>query len=101
VKVKVRFFTVLREMAGKREEELTVRENTKVREVLDLLSKTYGDEFSDYLFEGEELRDYIQILLNGINIMTLDGLETRLREDSVLAIVPPVGGGTQEKGKED
>ena len=94
MRMKVRFFTILREMTGKREETLTVGEKTDVREVLNRLSEEYGDEFSQYIFEGRKLRDHIQILVNGINITTVNGLDTELEEDSVLAIVPPVGGGT-------
>jgi molybdopterin synthase sulfur carrier subunit len=91
--VKVRFFTVLRELIGKREEEVLVHEGASVREVLDILSARYGREFSDYLFEGSRLKEHIQILLNGTNIMILNGLETRLGEGSTLAVIPPMEGG--------
>jgi len=89
----VRFFTVLRETIGKREEDVLVRDGASVREVLDLLSERYGKNFSDYLLEGEKLRGHIQILLNGTNIMTLDGFETKLRDNSTLAVIPPMEGG--------
>jgi len=93
MRIKVRFFTILREMTGKKEEILTVEDGATVREVLDLLSDKYGNDFSEYIFKGRRLRDHIQILLNGVNITTLNGLDTRLKEDSTLAVVPPVGGG--------
>ncbi len=93
MRVKVRFFTVLRELIGKREEDVVVRDGASVREVLDLLSERYGKEFSDYLFEEKRVREHIQILLNGANIMTLDGFETRLKDDSTLALLPPMEGG--------
>jgi molybdopterin synthase sulfur carrier subunit len=94
MKIKVRYFTILREITEKREEDLFVEDRAKVGEILDLLTERYGDEFSDYLFEKEGLRSHIQILLNGTNILTLDGFETELDAESTLAIVPPVGGGT-------
>lgn len=94
MRIKVRYFTVLREITKKREEDLIVEEKANVGEILNLLTKRYGDEFSDYLFKEEGLRSHIQILLNGTNILTLDGFETDLSADSTLAIVPPVGGGT-------
>lgn len=94
MRIKVRYFTVLREITEKREENLFVEDKVNVGEILDLLTKRYGDEFSDYLFEEEGLRSHIQILLNGTNILTLDGFETELDANSTLAIVPPVGGGT-------
>ncbi|UCD72985.1 MAG: MoaD family protein [Candidatus Bathyarchaeota archaeon] len=94
MKIKVRYFTVLREITQKREEDLIVEEKMKVREILNLLSERYGDEFSNYLFEKEGLRSHIQILLDGTNILMLDGFDTELDAESTLAIVPPVGGGT-------
>ena len=94
MKIKVRYFTVLREITEKREEDLIVEDKTKVGEILNLLTERYGDEFSDYLFEKEGLRSNIQILINGTNILMLDGVDTKLDAESTLAIVPPVGGGT-------
>jgi MoaD family protein len=94
MKIKVRYFTVLREITGKREEDLIVEDNANVGDALDLLTNRYGDQFSNYLFEKEGLRSHLQILLSGTNILTLDGFETELSEDSTLAILPPVGGGT-------
>ncbi len=94
MRIKVRFFTILREMTGQKEETLTVGDETTVREILDLLSEKYGSAFLEYLFEGRRLRGHIQILVDGINITTLNGLDTRMEEDSTLAVVPPVGGGT-------
>ncbi|MBL7118945.1 MoaD family protein [Candidatus Bathyarchaeota archaeon] len=93
MRIKARFFTILREMTGKKEEILTVGDGTTVKEILDLLSEKHGNDFSEYIFKGRRLRSHIQILLNGISITTLNGLDTRLEEDSTLAIVPPVGGG--------
>ena len=93
MRVKVRVFTILRELIGKREEEVFVQDGASIREVLNLLSGRYGKEFSDYLFDGERLKEHVQILINGTNMMTLDGFETRLKDNSTLAVIPPVEGG--------
>lgn len=93
MRIQVRFFTVLREMTERRTEDIVVRDDANVRDALKLLSEKYGDEFQTYVFEGDNLREHIHLLLDGVNVMTFDGLETKLKEDSTLAIVPPVGGG--------
>ena len=46
----------------------------------------------------EKLRDgvaqgYLHVLLNGRNIVFLDGSETRLKDGDTVAILPPIGGG--------
>jgi len=98
MQISVRFFTVLREITGKREEVLQFSSGEKatVRLVLLKLAQTYGRDFCDYVFAAStgEVRGFLQFLVNGKSVAALEGgLETRLADGDVLAIVPPVGGG--------
>ena len=97
MKIKVRFFTNLREIVNKREETLTFREVKKVTVdlVLKTLSQKYGIPFTEYLYNGKtgQPKCFLQFLINGTSASTLNGLETELKDDDVLAILPPVGGG--------
>jgi MoaD family protein len=93
----VRFFTTLREITGKREETLTFRrdEDTTINAVLDRLAKRYGKGFVDYVYDRKThaTKSFLQFLVNGRSTSTSGGLDTKLREGDVLAIIPPVGGG--------
>lgn len=97
MKVSVRFFTTLREIVGKREETLEFQkgEVVTVEKVLKTLAERYGKEFTEYVFDGEtgEVKGFLQFLINGRSASTLDGLNTKLKNGDVLAIIPPVGGG--------
>ena len=97
MQVSVRFFTVLREITGKREEILNFEdtERVTVNAILKLLSDRYGNSFSDYIYERESgvVKSFLQLLINGQSITAFNGLETHLKNGDVLAIVPPVGGG--------
>jgi molybdopterin synthase sulfur carrier subunit len=97
VQIKVRFFTSLREIVGKREEPLTFPESEKVTVdlVLKTLTEKYGKPFTEYVYNGKtaELKGFLQFLVNGNSTSTLNGLQTELKNDDVLAILPPVGGG--------
>jgi MoaD family protein len=97
VKVKVRFFTSLREIVNKREETLTFPESAKVTVdlVLKTLSQKYGTPFNEYVYSGKtgQPKGFLQFLVNGTSTSTLSGLETELGHCDVLAILPPVGGG--------
>ncbi len=96
VQISVRFFTALREITGKREETLDFRESTAVtpNDVLKNLAKHYGKGFIEYVFDANgEVREFLQILVNGRSSSALDGLNTKLANKDVLAIIPPVGGG--------
>jgi molybdopterin synthase sulfur carrier subunit len=96
LQVSVRFFTVLKEIAGKKEEKLTFTEGEKatVNDALKKLSDQYGKRFVEYVYDPQgNVRSYLQFFINGQSAAGLNGLETPLVNGDILAIVPPVGGG--------
>ena len=97
MEVKVRFFTNLREIVGKREETMAFPDSGKVTVdiVLKMLSNKYGKPFTEYVYVGEsgQPKGFLQFLVNGTSTAALDGLETALKDGDVLAVLPPVGGG--------
>ncbi|MCK4440161.1 MoaD family protein [Candidatus Bathyarchaeota archaeon] len=97
MKVSVRFFASLRELVGRKVEHIEFQNSREatVEKVLKRLSEIYGEDFVEYVFDGEtgEVRSYLLLLVNGRSITVLDELETRLTDGDVLAILPPVGGG--------
>jgi molybdopterin synthase sulfur carrier subunit len=94
MKITVKFFTSLREITGKREEELQLSRTITVKELLTQLSKMHGRQFTDYVYDKKgNVRTFIQILINGRGINALQGFETKLKDGDTVAIFPPVGGG--------
>jgi MoaD family protein len=97
LQVSVRFFTSLRELTGKREEILKFQngETVTVNAVLKRLSKRYGKNFIEYVYDRKtgEVKGFLQLLVNGQSTSSLGGLNTKLVNGDVLAIIPPVGGG--------
>ena len=94
MKITVRFFTVLRELTGKKEEKLEFSSSVTINELLDYLSKKYGRQFTEYIYNASgKPRGYLQFLVNGKSITTLQDFKTRLKEGDKVAIIPPVGGG--------
>jgi len=94
MKITVKFFTAIREITSKGEEQIELSRVITVKELLDFLSKKYGRPFTDYVYdEKESVRSYIRFVVNGRSITTLQGLKTELKEGDKVAIIPPVGGG--------
>ena len=94
IKVAVRFFTTLREITGKKEELLELSKPISVDAFLKQLSKKYGKDFDDYMFdELGDVRGHLQVLINGKSVSTMQGLKTQLKDADQVAILPPVGGG--------
>jgi len=82
---RVKFFATLREITGLRETEVKGVEN--VRELLEVLYERFGDKFK------KEIEYRNMILVNGRNILDLQGYDTEIGEDDEIAIFPPAGGG--------
>jgi len=97
LRVSVRFFTILREITGKKEETLqfTKDEEVTVNRVLNRLSEKYGKAFNEYVYDHRtrEVKGFLQFLVNGRSVSSSEGIETELSDGDVLAIVPPVSGG--------
>ncbi len=94
MKVTVKFFTTLREITDKREEEIKFSNDLTVGELLEQLSKKHGRRFMEYIYDKKgNVQSYLQFLVNGRSITTREGLKTKLKEGDRVAIIPPVGGG--------
>ena len=95
--VKVRFYTILRELDGSREEELTLKEDLSLADLIEVIASKY-EKARKYLYQKGEVRKTdpsIYFLINGKNSRSLSGLHTKLKNNDVVEIIPisPVVGG--------
>ena len=88
--VRVKLFANFREVAGVREIQINA---SNVEELLKKLSSMYEGVGELIYDESGSVRDYVQIMVNGVHVRGLDGMKTRLAEEDVVAIFPPVSGG--------
>jgi len=97
LQVQVRFFTSLREAVNKKEETLKFPQGEKVTlgTVIKTLAQRYGKPFVEYVYDAKtgEVKGFLQFLVNGKSAATLNGQQTELENEDVIAILPPVGGG--------
>jgi molybdopterin synthase sulfur carrier subunit len=94
MKVEVKFFTSLREITGKKADEIQLQSVITVEELLALLSEKYGKKFREYIYNKKgKVQDFLSFLVNGRNINVLQGFDTELKQGDTIAIIPPVGGG--------
>jgi molybdopterin synthase sulfur carrier subunit len=84
-------FTSLRALTGVRETQLIAND---VQDLIDQLSERFGEKFREMLLEPNgTLKPYFHILVNGRHVRLLNGLQTSLSENDIVAIFPPIGGG--------
>lgn len=97
LQIKVLYFTHLREIIGKKEENMTFSKDkaVTVNMVVKILSEKYGAQFNDYVYDAVsgQPKSFLQFLINGTSAVAHNGLNTSLKDGDILAILPPVGGG--------
>ncbi len=79
----VKFYATLRQAAGAREARVSA---ATVKELLDRLSTDYEGKLDKYL-------KISTVLVNGRNVAQMKGKRTKLKQDDVVSIFPPLGGG--------
>ncbi|MGQ4913258.1 MAG: ubiquitin-like small modifier protein 1 [Candidatus Asgardarchaeia archaeon] len=91
--IRVKFFAALWEITGEKEVELNGT-NMTVRELLQKLIERYGEKFKKEIMDNDDkVKDHYVILVNGRNIVFLDGVNTKVKDGDLISIFPPVGGG--------
>jgi MoaD family protein len=92
----IKFFAALRDITGKREQSIELgRGEATVEEVLDELSKQYGKNFKEYVYEAKSkaIRSQISIMVNGQSLRNPESLAARVKNGDTIAILPPISGG--------
>lgn len=86
---------MLRELAGTKEEGLEVKEGSSLAELIERVASKYGEEAFDYMYikKSGKIDPSIQFLINGVAAHNLHGFETKLKDEDIVAIIPPIGGG--------
>jgi len=72
-----------------------MRSGSFLGELIENVVSKYGEEAFKYLYVKKKgkIDPSLQFLINGINARDIRGLETELKGEDVVAIIPPVGGG--------
>ncbi len=93
--MKVKFFATFRDMVNLKELEmdLTESQSPTIKMLLDDIIEKYPLLQTEIYYEDGTVRRMTHILVNGRNIIHLDGLQTKIKSSDEVALIPPVGGG--------
>jgi molybdopterin synthase sulfur carrier subunit len=89
--VTVRIPTPLRKLTG--DQELVQSDSGSLLECIDGLERSYPGLKERLCDEAGEIRRFVNIYVNGDDVRFLSGLETPLKADDEVSIVPAVAGG--------
>lgn len=90
--VNLRFSSALLQFTEELERSLDAGGST-VSIILERLASEYGEGFRSRLFQGAEVRRFINIYINGEDVRYLGGLTARVPDGAEVAILPAISGG--------
>ena len=92
-KMIIRYFAYLRDITRKTEQHWDAPVG-QLGDLLTCLSQKYGPGFRYWVLEDDgQLSHHSIVLVNGRDARDLEGLNTALKPDDIIAIFPPVAGG--------
>jgi molybdopterin synthase sulfur carrier subunit len=96
LKVKMEFLGHIRNViCSDREEEIEIKEEASISDLLMVLSEKYGESFKKAVYEktGADVKSNYIITVNGYLLNQLKGLETQLKSNDHVTLLPIVSGG--------
>jgi len=93
VLISVQFFAQLRLELDRRGVELEIDEPVTVRELIELIERKIGRDIACKLLDADTIRKGMILLIDGRNVLHLDGLATVVDHACMISIFPPCGGG--------
>lgn len=92
--VKVSFLSLLSDLTGVDEIDLSFDEDSTIKNVLEKLIEMFGKEFENTIFSSPEtLNEYILIGLNGKDIRSIKNLKTPINRGDEVTFLPAIAGG--------
>jgi len=96
LKVKVEYLGHIRNIIGSgREEEVEIKDEASIADLLRMLSEKYGEPFKKAVYEpkGTDVKSNYIITVNGYLLNQLNGVETKLKQGDHVILLPIVSGG--------
>ena len=95
MKIRVHYLGYIKNMLEKKDEELDIREDASLSELLDKLAGLYGQPFKKEVFEPglKDLKTGFVATVNGILMDQLNGVQTRLKEGDSIILMSLMSGG--------
>ena len=91
IEVKIVFLSFIEDLAGKKEEIITLEKNSTLNDLLNSIKKVFNKELSNLIFSSSgEIKKYILIGLNGKSVKEF---AIELNQGDEITILPAIAGG--------
>jgi len=91
--IKVKFYSLFKINLKSSGEEYEIQEDILVTDLIDMLDADYDGYFSQKLLDAGEISPGSIILINGHNVIHLNGLDSKIEDGDEITLFPPSAGG--------
>ena len=93
-RIRVRYFGMLRQLAGKSYETMTMEDSASVSKLIGALTERNGPKFKDFVFDARgKLREGFAFAINGESVTSSKLSKMKCKDVSEFVILPPISGG--------
>jgi len=89
----LKLFATLRDLTGTKEVDVNFEAGQTVRQLVASILDKHPTLGNAMLNDDGTLSGAVQILVHGRNIEWLNGLDTTIREEDIISLIPPSAGG--------
>ena len=89
----IRLFAMLRDVVGDKEIAVPFEDGGTVRELIRAIHDVNPDLAAKIIDESGQLTGFVNIFVDGRNILFVEGLDTRIAPGVGVNLFPPVAGG--------
>ena len=89
----LKLFATLRDLAGTKEVSIAFQDGQTVRQLVSTIQTAVPQVGELMLNEDGTLSDAVQIFVHGRNVIWLNGLDTTIRDEDIITLIPPSAGG--------
>ncbi|HDZ17375.1 hypothetical protein LCGC14_1639380 [marine sediment metagenome] len=94
LKVKISFLSLLTDITEVEDIILSIEDESVIRDVLEQLATKFGSKFEEMIYKtSKDLSKYVLITINGRDIRQFNGLETKIKINDEIALIPAIAGG--------
>ncbi|MFX1477094.1 MAG: MoaD/ThiS family protein [Promethearchaeota archaeon] len=91
---KIVFLSLLTDITQVDEVSLNLNDGSIIRNVLEQLTSKFGNKFEEMIYKNsKDLSKYVLITINGKDIRSLNGLDTRIQQNDEISFIPAIAGG--------
>jgi MoaD family protein len=95
MQVKVQYISLVKSYTNKSQDEITLRDNTTLANLLDQVANIYGKQFKTEVYDPtkKEMKPHFVAMVNGVLMDQLKGVNTSLKDGDNVILMSLVTGG--------